>query len=475
MANRASAVIVLCALGALSSPAQTFTTLASFSGTNGANPHAGLMQVTDGDLYGTTKLGGAQFRGSVFKITASGTLTTLHSFCSLALCSDGANPYAPLVQAANGDLYGTTAAGGMCAEGTVFKISLHGALTTLYCFCSLANCADGSVPYAGLVQATDGDLYGTTLSDGAHSGGTVFRITPAGTLTTLYSFCSLANCADGEGPQAGLLEASNRELYGTTARGGANLGGTIFQIAPSGTLTTLYTFCSLANCSDGELPYGTLMQAADGELYGTTSGGGADGAGTVFRITPSGTLTTLYSFCSLEHCADGRDPHAGLIQATDGNLYGATVAGGTNVGGTLFQITPSGTLTTLYRFCSQGYPCPDGKYPAGLVQATNGNLYGTTIDGGANLAGTVFGLSLGLAPFVESLPTAGKVGSRAKILGTDLTGATSVTFNSSVATFKVASATLITATVPAGATTGTIQVVTPSGTLSSNVPFRILK
>jgi uncharacterized repeat protein (TIGR03803 family) len=230
-----------------------------------------------------------------------------------------------------------------------------------------------------------------------------------------------------------------------------------------------------------------MIQAADGDLYGTTSGSvfGPNYNGTVFKITRSGKLTTLYTFCSQPNCTDGFYPYAGLVQATDGNFYGTTTLGGVNCAdnggcGTVFKITPSGVLTTLYSFCSQNN-CTDGSSPnAGLVQATNGVLYGTTTfggttsGGGSNGAGTVFSLSVGLGPFVETQTTAGKVGGAVRILGTDLTGATSVSFNSTAAVFKVISSSLITTTVPAGATSGKVQVVTPGGTLSSNVAFRVL-
>jgi uncharacterized repeat protein (TIGR03803 family) len=214
-------------------------------------------------------------------------------------------------------------------------------------------------------------------------------------------------------------------------------------------------------------------------LYGTTIVGGAYGSGTIFEITPSGTLTTLYNVCSQSGCPDGNYLYAGLIQATDGNLYGVMDIGGANNGGTIFSMTLSGTLTTLHSFCSQP-ACADGQYPAaGLVQDTNGNLYGTTADGGANACsgltcGTVFSLSVGLPPFVETQPTAAKVGATVNILGTNLTGATSVNFNGKAATFTVVSSSEITTTVPAGATTGEVQVVTPGGTLLSNVSFRVL-
>jgi uncharacterized repeat protein (TIGR03803 family) len=197
--------------------------------------------------------------------------------------------------------------------------------------------------------------------------------------------------------------------------------------------------------------------------------GGTDDNGTIFCITPTGTLTTLHTFL----IAEGKEPGAALIQATDGNFYGTAHAGGANNAGTIFNISASGTLTTLYSFCSQS-GCADGQSPnASLVQDTNGTFYGTTGAGGANGYGTVFSLSVGLGPFVETNPTSGKVGAAVGILGSNLKGATSVSFNGTAATFKVSSTSLITTTVPAGATTGTVQVVTPSGTLSSNVPFRV--
>ena len=359
----------------------------------------------------------------------------------------------------------------LCAAVAV--ISPAQTFTTVFSF----EGANGASPYAGLVQGTHGELYGTTASGGAHGFGTVFKITPSGTLTTLYSFCSLANCADGSVPYAGLVQATNGDLYGTTD-GGEYDGGTVFKMTPSGTLTTLYSFClqgDFPGCADGENPNVVLVQATGGGLYGTTGGGGASGFGTVFRFSPGGSLTTLYSFCSLTNCDDGQNPQASLVQATNGEFYGTTVQGGPNSAGTIFQITPSGTLTTIYSFCSLAN-CADGRGAHGLVQATNGNLYGTTASTNSGPGdGTVYRLSVGLGPFVEPQRTSGKVGAIIKILGTDLTGATRVTFNGTAAAFTVVSASLITATVPAGATTGTVQVITPEGTLSSNVPFRVLQ
>jgi len=222
-----------------------------------------------------------------------------------------------------------------------------------------------------------------------------------------------------------------------------------------------------------------LVQAPDGDFYGPSNGGGAnfscgtDGCGTVFKITPSGTLTTLYSFCSQSGCTDGAGPGvAGLVADADGIFYATTGSGGANGGGTIFRITPSGALKTLYSFCSQG-GCADGEYPIGLVQDTNGSFYGVAENGGANNYGTVFSLSAGLGPFVKTLPTSGAVGSTVKILGSNLTGATSVTFNGKAATFTVVSGSLIVTTVPGGTTSGRVRVVTPSGTLWSHVYYRV--
>src|ERR1039458_171858 len=185
-------------------------------------------------------------------------------------------------------------------------------LTTLYSFCSQSGCADDANPTAGLVQATNGDLYGTTSGFPNGNNGTVFKITPGGTLTTLYGFCSQSGCTDGAAPYAGLVQAANGDLYGTTQYGGTNGDyGTVFKITPSGTLTTLYSFCSQTNCADGDEPVAGLVQAANGDFYGTTGGGGANVYyGTVFKITPSGTLTTLYNFCPQSGCTDGGNPDA---------------------------------------------------------------------------------------------------------------------------------------------------------------------
>jgi uncharacterized repeat protein (TIGR03803 family) len=256
----------------------------------------------------------------------------------------------------------------------------------------------------------------------------------------------------------------------------------VFKITPTGTLTTLYSFCSQPSCIDGKSPFGFIL-GSDGNFYGTASGGGNADAGTFFMITPSGQFTTIYSFCSASSCSDGDGPGV-MVQGSDGNFYGTTWLGGAYGYGTIFELTPSGVLTTLYSFCADA-GCPDGANPTELIQETNGTFYGTASSGGATSypcddatnggtapgCGTVFSLSTGLGPFVQPRPTIGKVGSKIVLLGNDLTGSTAVSFDGTPATFKVVSGTEITATVPNGVTTGPIQVTTLGSTFNSNGPF----
>ncbi len=415
----ACVVSVFWIASVITSSAQTLTTLASFAMSNGAEPTAALIQASDGNFYGTTYYGGISEPdyGTVFKMTPGGTLTALHIFCSQSYCDDGLEPHGGLVQGADGNFYGTASAGGYhSVNGDVFKITPGGTLTVLHTFQG----TDGEAPMAGLVLANDGNFYGTTQYGGAGctgSGGcgTVFKITPDGTLTTLHSF----NNADGAYSVAPLVQARDGNFYGTTQYGGANENcydqgvragcGTVFKITPDGTLTTLYSFCSQSNCTDGYEPYAGLVQGSDGNFYGTTYLGGAHSYGEVFRITPNGSLTVLYSFCSQSGCTDGDYPFAGLIQATDGNFYGATYSGGTNGQGTLFQITSAGALTTLYSFCLQS-GCADGANPyGGLMQAANHDFYGTTYSGGANNEGTVFKLEANFSTLTVSVAGSGSV------------------------------------------------------------------
>jgi uncharacterized repeat protein (TIGR03803 family) len=457
---RACAIFLLWATAAVALPAQTFTTIYSFDQNvmDGSGPYAGLVQGTNGKFYGTTSSGGNDGIGTVFSITSGGALITLHSFDD----TDGNSPAAGLIQGTNGKFYGTTYAGGANGYGTIFSIAAAGTLITLRSF----DRTDGSYPQAGLIQGTNGKFYGTTSGGGANGMGTIFSITAGGTLTTLYSFCSQANCADGANPVAGLVQGTDGKFYGTTDSGGAHAHGTVFSITAGGTLFTLHSFNSI----DGDAPQAGLVEGANGKFYGTTKLGGTNSDGTVFSITTGGFLTTIYSFCSQTGCTDGQYPEAALVQGTDGKFYGTTAGAGPNYC-TVFSITGGGALRTLHSFA--GHPT-DGSDPlAGLLQGTNGKFYGTTFEGGANAGGTVFSLSVGLGPFVETRPASGAVGAAVAILGTNLTGATAVTFNGTAAAFTVKSKSEITTTVPTGATTGTVQVVTPGGTLSSNVPFTV--
>jgi uncharacterized repeat protein (TIGR03803 family) len=468
------AVVVLL-VATMTAQAQTFTTLVNFNDKNGSLP-SGLVQGLDRNLYGTTYGDGAKQGGTFFVVTTTGALKTLYTFCLPSCGSSG------VVVGVDGNFYGTTYYGGAYGDGTVFKITAKGQLTPLYSFCAQTNCTDGSQPSAGLVQGTDGNFYGNTTYGGdetcnAPSGcGTLFKMSPQGVFTSLHVFEN----TDGSYPYAPMTQASDGNFYGTTNSGGAYNNGTVYRITASGTLTTLHSFDFLV---DGAFPQTGLVQASDGNLYGVVTGGGsASGYGTVFRITLAGTFATVYAFCHVSGCPDGAEPTGSLIQATDGNLYGVTIAGGGGscpaafaIGcGAVFQITLDGQFTNV-----QGFDFTDGLSPDVVYQATDGNLYGETVFGGDvkcpvhDGCGTIFVIGEGLAPFVEMLPEYGKVGSTVRVLGTDLTGATSVSFNGTAATFTVRSSSLITATVPAGATTGFVTVTSPSGTLTSNKQFRV--
>jgi uncharacterized repeat protein (TIGR03803 family) len=527
--------IIILIITAPSAHAQTFTTMVNFNGTNGANPfNMSLIQGPDGNLYGTTFVGGANNLGTIFMVnpTSTGvqTPTTLYSFAgSSANPPDGANPAAGLVLASNGVFYGTTSAGGANGGGTVFSMipptSPGGTatVTILYSFCQVQEtsgyCADGNNPQAPLMQASDGNLYGTTVSGGNAciviecGGGTIFSVTPGGAVNVaLASFGS----GGGEGPAAALVQDSNGIFYGTTLTAGNNPGGTVFEFSLGGEAPPLYYL--------GGTP-GPLIQASNGYFYVTVAGKLPNNGGTGSTLlgfttvppTPPSAVTTVYTFCSNTSlnpgepgviCLDGADPYSGVIQASDGNLYGTTSLGGTNLGGnennslclleaelldgcgTIFEIPPvtggtTGTLTTLHNFGgTDGFNGTNGTFPLpayggnGLVQATNGVLYGATVSGGATDTGvgtgdgTVFSLNVGAPPFVQPLPAAAQVGMAVIILGTNLTDATGVSFNGTPAAFTVVSSSEITTSVPAGATNGLVTVTFANATaLTSNQPF----
>lgn len=350
-----------------------FTNLISFDGTNGANPRATLVQGTDGNFYGTTYNGGTNGNyGTVFQMTTNGVFTPLVSFSG----TNGANPSAALVQGPDGNFYGTTYNGGTNGDyGTVFQVTTNGVLTSLVSF----NNINGANPQGALALGPDGNFYGTTYNGGSNGMGTVFQVTTNGLLTTLVSF----NNTNGANPQGTLLLGGDGNFYGTTSSGGTNSGnGTVFQITSSGALTSLYSF----NDTDGALPYAGLTIGPNGIFYGTTLGGGTNNSvnGTLFQITTNGVLSSLVFFDS----TNGATPYDAPIRGADGNYYGTTTSGGGSKNfGTIFEMTPNGTLATLYSF--------SGSFPyAGLIQGRDGNFYGTTYGDGAYSSGTIFRITI---------------------------------------------------------------------------------
>ncbi len=346
----------------------------SFGYADGANPIAGLVQGSDGTLYGTTSKGGTNNLGVVFKMDFLGNVTRLHSFTG----TDGENPYAGLMQASDGMFYGTTNSGGAHEVGTIFQIDTSGDLTTLHHFNRYVN---GARPAGELIQATDGLIYGTTSWGGSYDEGSVFSMDSASHVVTLHSF----KFGDGARPVAALVEAADGNFYGTTVGGGTSQLGTVFRVDPSGGFSSLHSF----NLADGAYPEAALIQASDGGLYGTTSRGDtwSGGWGTVFKVETSGDLTTVHSFTG----SDGAHPRSALVEASDGNLFGTTDADRigadyTYIAGAVFKMSLSGDVTTLHELT-----WTNGVLPGSLIQSTDGHLYGTTAFGGTNDFGTIFG------------------------------------------------------------------------------------
>jgi uncharacterized repeat protein (TIGR03803 family) len=341
--------------------------------TDGEYPYADLVFDQKGNLYGTTWSGGTHKNtrtcrsgcGVVFEVTPEGKEIVLYNFCAQSGCTDGANPSVGVVFDQKGNLYGTTILGGaynnrFCYKGcgVVFKLSPDGRETVLYRFCAHNNCLDGASPN-GVAFDQKGNLYGTTILGGVHEVcalgtvgcGVVFKLTPKGKETVLYSFCALGgeNCGDGQFPNVGLVFDQKGNLYGTTEFGGVSGSGTVFKLTPTGQETVLHSFCSQNNCTDGAAPLRGPIIDQKGTLYGTAYFGGAyyghcdDGGsacGVVFRITPKGKETVLYSFCPLIDCTDGADPQAKLVFDQKGNLYGTTQYGGAHNNGAVFKLTP---------------------------------------------------------------------------------------------------------------------------------------
>jgi uncharacterized repeat protein (TIGR03803 family) len=352
----------------------------------GANPYGSLIVDPAGNLYGTAANGGGFHCGVVFGIL-SGSPTVLYTFH----CGDGANPYGGLVRDVEGNLYGTTeygGDGGPCSTlepgcGLVFKLDPAGNETILHSF---TGGADGSIPAAGLLRDPAGNLYGTTEYGGQFGEGVVFEMPRGVGYKVLHAFTDLN---DGASPLASLIRDSAGNLYGTASSAGTGRHGVVFKLDAAGNETPLYSF---TGGSDGNYPYGALTRDAAGNLYGTTFQGGdlsacPGGCGVIFKVEPAGGETVLYSFTD---SSDGAYPMAGLVQDTQGNLYGTNTSGGAYVYyGVIFELTPAGAYKVLFNLNSL-----DGCLPHATLLAYQGYLYGTNSSCGEGYVGTAFKLSL---------------------------------------------------------------------------------
>jgi uncharacterized repeat protein (TIGR03803 family) len=437
----------------LAAHAQTYTVLYNMTenstGVWGPQAVGNFAQARDGNLYSTSQLGGTFTKGVIFRLTQTGQVTVLHSFDG----TDGATPRGGLTLATDGFLYGTTCAGGLYNNGTVFKISASGSGYAVVHDFNI-NAGDGYCPEAAPVQGRDGNFYGTT-TESIPGSGLVYKVTPAGVMTNLHVFNQGAN-KDGQTPM-GIILGADGNFYGTTDTGGASDLGAVYKITPTGTFTLMHSFTG--NSGDGERPRGTILQASDGNLYGTEWVGKY-----IYKITLAGVFT---EFVTLPQ-QSGFSTSAGLTQATDGKFYGL---GGFGFG-SIMQVTTGGVVTFPHTF-----DYTDGGSPqVAVFQHTNGKLYGDTPEGGTSAppGGVAYSLNMGLHPFIALVRPYGTVGQIVQILGNGLTGATSVKFGSVAATFTVVSNTYMTAVVPATATNGTISVTVPTGIRVSNKVFKVL-
>jgi uncharacterized repeat protein (TIGR03803 family) len=347
---------------------------------DGNNPLAGVIRDLSGNIYGTTYYGGTYGYGIVFKVTAAGKKSVLYNFTGE---KDGSHPNAALLRDTAGNLYGTTAEGGIYGGGTVFKLDSAGKEAVLYSFS--ATTTDGLFPW-GLIRDSKGSFYGATFEGGTYNAGTIYRLDTSGIETILYNFTGTG--ADQGYPSPILARDSSGNLYGTTQGPGANTGvyGTVFKVDPLGHQSVLYTF---TGGGDGSVPVGGIVRDKAGNLYGVTALGGnafgTGGFGVVFKVDTTNTETVLHTFAG----ADGQNPVGALIRDNSGNLYGTTGYGGEYRWGTVFKVDTANNETVLHSFNGNS----DGKYPnGGLVRDSAGNLYGTTQSGGRYDEGVVFKL-----------------------------------------------------------------------------------
>jgi uncharacterized repeat protein (TIGR03803 family) len=469
------------------SPAGALTDVFTFDGSNGAVVSSGVTMGTDGNFYGAAGTGGSGGYGITFKVTPAGALTTLHAFTNGA---DGAEPSSPPIQGVDGSFYGTASScaglppGNVCTlngtEGSVYRITTAGVFTVLHTFTG----ADGINPIGPLVQADDDDFYGTTAAGGAHGYGTVYKITPGGEFTSLFSF----DGANGQYPFAGLILGTDGILYGDTTEGGSGGNGVVFKITNTGEFAVVHNFGGSAFDA-----VGGLVQATDGNLYGTTNFGGS-GAGAVFQLTPGGTFKVVANFDG----SDGSTPQSAVMQHTNGILYGQTCIGGSANQGVFYSLDMGlapfvsalpavAHIGQTIGILGQGFTGATGVSFNGLAasfkvesdtyltakippDATTGNI---TV---AESAGTLTSnKAFRVLPQITSFaPTSGAVGTTVVLNGSGFLGATRIVFaRAKQAEFTVNSDTQITATVPAGAQTGPINVVTPGGPYGTEASFTV--
>ena len=409
------AAATLCSVLCLATPAsaQSFTTLHAFCGKlpcrDGAGPlESPLVEDASGNFFGTAQNFGDRNGGTLYELVGGTKFRKVFDFPS------STSPRGPLVQAANGDLYGIEGTGNAGAGG-VFRLHPTNAgktkwtYETLYTFCPQnGDCLDGSAPieltYEGAASGAPYDgtspLYGSTVAGGAGNSGTVFQLAPRRrnwSQKVIYSFCAQTNCPDGMSPAYALFPDASGNLYGVTTSGGTENQGLVFKLKPNAkrtkwTESVAYSFCPTTNCTDGAQPAG-LVADGQGNLYGTATSGGDGNGGTLFRLAPQGkgyAFSRLYSFCQQANCADGSGPLASPIVGPDGTLYGTTA-----LNSRAYSFAPqASTYTVLHTFCTD-QKCSDGIEPLSpLTPDAAGHLFGTTAFGGTrHSGGTIFVLT----------------------------------------------------------------------------------
>jgi uncharacterized repeat protein (TIGR03803 family) len=452
--------LAICLVLALAAPvhAQTYKVLHNFGSSPGEPScptfEGAIAQSLGGNFYSSAPDCFSTDGGTVYKISVNGALTVIYRFPSDL--SGPRTPVGGLVLGTDQQFHGTTKFGGINNfHGGIFRVTPGGKFTTMHEFNGDVN---GGAPVNAPIQSVSGNYYGTTPGEYGLNWGSIYKITENGNFTLLHAF----NGADGAYAQGPLIQGTDYNFYGNTGAGGPLYDGVIFRVTAGGDYKVLHTF----DGTDGEFPAGPLIQTKDGTFYGTAYASGSGGAGVIFQMTPDFQFSVLYSFSA---GADGGNPAGGLVEASDGNLYGTNTTGGANGHGVIFRITPAGAFTVLHDFRKSTGILSQGT----LIQHTNGKLYGQTTVGGSAGHGVFFRLDAGLPPFVKFLTVYGRVGAHVVILGQGFTPDSVVSFNGVPAVSPEIHPTFIKAIVPDGATTGPITVTTANGTLTSNKVFMV--